>query len=49
MFELLQSCGESVILYMGGSFVVGVLFAVFVLLIFDMLKVIREKKEAGAK
>lgn len=44
MLEVLQGCADIAVYVMGGSFVLGSLFTVFLLLILDMLKVVRERK-----
>lgn len=41
MLEVLRACGDTMLYMMGGSFLFGALFAIFVLIILDMLKIVR--------
>ena len=41
--SILRSCGEMTVYIMGVSFLLGSLCTVFILVVFDMLKLIRKK------
>lgn len=48
MGDLVETCGEVLIYSWGTAFLAGALFAIFIMLIFDMIKKILRKDKAEA-
>ncbi len=44
MMNILQQCGEISVYLAGAGFVLGSLFSIFILVIFELIKKIRESK-----
>lgn len=45
--EVLRACGDSVVMVMGMSFIIGSLFTIFVLVLLDLYRVLGKSEKAG--